>query len=215
MGAAGPTGPRVRVNIKAQGLLNAVGWIEAQFGREVLGRIVRGCSPAVRDRYVSAIAINWHPVEEFVEFLGVAERVTGSAEGKLAERVGEAGAKANFASASVRLATYLANPEFLMRRITGLWSQFNDEGEMILLDITPRGMAAELKGVRSTYPLFCATLTGWFGEVSHVMVGGSPTIAKHTQCKARGGARCVWEVRYDPDGPPGGSSKMRIATPRA
>ena len=92
------------MNIKAQGLFNAAKWIEKELGQAALRDVLRACSPAVRDRYTTAIVINWHPLEEFVEFLEVAERLLGRGDGKLAEQVGAAGARENLRGAMVRAA---------------------------------------------------------------------------------------------------------------
>lgn len=182
------------MNVKAQGLLNAAKWIEDEYGRDALGRVLRACSPAVRERYVSAIAINWHPLEELVEFLAVAERMLGRDDGRLAERVGAAGARANMKGTLVRVAVYLARPEYLMQRIAGLWNQFNDQGEMLLVSMDEKHARIEVRGVPNPHALFCATLTGWCLETA-ARLGIANTLVRHVQCRARGEARCLWEVR--------------------
>jgi len=182
------------VNIKAQGLFNAAKWIEKEYGQAGLRDVLRACSATVRDRYTTAIVINWHPVEEFVEFLEVAERQLGRGDGKLAEQVGSAGARENLRGAMVRAAAFIANPEFMMKRVASLWSQFNDEGAMELISFEPERMEIEVKGVEKTYPLFCATLTGWMAEVA-LHFGWKTASAKHLKCRGKGDARCLWEVR--------------------
>jgi hypothetical protein len=182
------------VNIKAQGLFNAAKWIERELGQPALRDVLRACSPAVRDRYTTAIVINWHPVEEFVEFLEVAERLLGRNDGKLAEEVGAAGARENLRGAMVRAAAYIANPEFMMKRVASLWSQFNDEGTMEMIKFDPEEMLVEVKGVAKSHALFCSTLTGWMAEVA-LHFGWRQATAKHVRCRARGEARCLWELR--------------------
>ncbi len=186
------------MNVKAQGLLNAAKWIEEQYGRDTLGEVVRACSPAVRERYVSAIAINWHPVEELVEFLRAAERLLGREDGRIAERIGAAGARANMKGTLVRIAVYLARPEYLMQRIAGLWRQFNDQGEMLLVSMDEKHALIEVRGVTAADPLFCATLTGWCLETA-TRLGIVGTTVKHTHCRARGDGRCLWDVRGSVD----------------
>jgi hypothetical protein len=187
------------VNIKAQGLLNAVKWVEEEYGISTLQEIIRACSPAVRERYVSAIAINWHPMEELVEFLDVAERVLGHSDGKIAEQIGAAGARANMKGVVVRFAFYVARPEYLLTRLSGLWSQFNDEGSMKFVELSPHSLTVEVQGVSTPNWLFCQTITGWSREVAAATAMIHPT-AKHTHCRARGAARCLWDVRGLPSG---------------
>ena len=194
------------MQIKAQGLFNAAKWVEAEFGQPALRDVLRACSPAVRERYTSAIVINWHPVEEFVEFLEVAEKMLGRGDGRIAELVGAAGARENLKGPFARAALYLANPEFLMRRVAGLWSQFNDEGTMEINKFVPDEMQLEVKGVTKPYWLHCCSITGWAHEVA-VHFGWRSIVAKHPRCRAKGDTRCVWDIRGVPSEEPTSSRR--------
>jgi hypothetical protein len=195
------------VNIKAQGLLNGARWIEEEYGAPTLATVLARCSPAVRDRCASAIAINWHPVEEYVEFLAAAEAVIGKGDGRVAEQIGRASARQNLRGVVVRFALYVAKPDFLLKRLAGLWSQFNDEGGMRLLEFEETNLVMEIFGIAQPNALFCCAFTGWCHEVA-VASGISSPVARHTECRAHGGARCIWEVRSreasrkDPKGAP-------------
>ena len=182
------------MNIKAQGLLNAAEYIQERYGDDALRDVLRACSVDVRDRYVSAIAINWHPISEFVEFLEVAERQLGRNDGRLAEEIGAAGARKNMKGTILRVAFYVSKPEFLLKRITHLWRQFNDQGSMDLLQLDASLCTIEIKGIGTPHWLFCATINGWAREVA-TKVGGVRAIAKHSECLARGGRRCIFEMR--------------------
>jgi hypothetical protein len=182
------------LNIKAQGLLNAAKWVEEQHGSAVLRDILHGCSPAVRDRYIAATAINWHPIEEFVEFVAAAEQRLGSGDGKIAEAIGAAGARSNMKGILTRLALYMASSEYLMKRIAGMWRQFNDEGEMKVLDVTAAKVVLEVVDVPAPTWFFCCTVTGWCREIAAALAVQNG-VARHMHCRARGDARCVFEVR--------------------
>jgi hypothetical protein len=189
------------VQIKAQGLFNAAKWVETEYGQPALRDVLRECSPAVRERYTSAIVINWHPVEEFVEFLEVTEKLLGRGDGRTAEMVGAAGARENLRGAIARAALFLANPEFMMKRVSSLWSQFNDEGSMEMTKFLPNEMTIEVKGVAKPHWLHCCTITGWAAEVAAHFGWRSPA-AKHPRCRAKGDTRCIWEIRGElPDEP--------------
>jgi hypothetical protein len=183
------------VQIKAQGLLNAAKWIEEEYGRDSLGLVVRACSPEVRERYMSAIAINWHPMEELVEFVETADRMLGRGNGKLAENIGAAGARANMKGVVARMALYLAQPQFFIRRVAGLRSQFNDEGEMLVNHLDDRYGQLEIRGVTTPHPIFCGVLTGWIRELATGMGIITPAV-RHTQCVCRGEGHCYWDVRW-------------------
>jgi hypothetical protein len=182
------------LNIKAQGLLNAAKWVEEQHGAPALRDILRECSPAVRDRYIAATAINWHPVEELNELLQVAERRLGSGDGKIAEAIGAAGARSNMKGILTRLALYMASSEYLMKRIAAMWRQFNDEGEMRVIDVTAAKVVLEIHGISKPEWLFCCTVTGWCREIAGAL-SVQNGVARHVHCRSKGDARCVFEVR--------------------
>jgi hypothetical protein len=183
------------VKVKAQGLLNAAKYIEDTYGRDALGKVLRASSEAVRETYTSSIAINWHPLEELCEFVDIAGAQLGDGTGAMAEAIGAAGAKANLKGVMNRVAFYIGKPDFLMARVASLWSQFNDEGSMILLEATLDKAVIEVKGVKEPRATFCNILTGWASEFPRAM--GAPSVtSRHTHCRARGGTRCVWEVKW-------------------
>jgi hypothetical protein len=94
-----------------------------------------------------------------------------------------------------RAAFYLAHRDFLLGRIARLWSQFNDEGEMLLVDLAPGEATIEMKGLAAPNALFCRVLTGWTREVGRAL-GAIDTNTLHASCIARGDTRCLWRLRW-------------------
>ncbi len=176
-------------------MLNAAKWIEERHGRASLEQVLAGCSPAVRDRVATEIAVNWHPQEEFCEFLDVAERAVGTGDGRLSEAVGAAGALASTQGMLMRAAFYLARPPFLMKRIANAWQHYNDEGDMTFDSLEKTAATIEVRGLRRPHWYFCCTVTGWAGEIARRFSGRQGS-ARHLECRARGAERCVWDVRW-------------------
>jgi hypothetical protein len=184
------------VKIKAQALLNAVKWIEQVHGQQTLATIIQACSPAVRERYMSSIAIEWHDASEFCELLEVTERVIGGRPGAVAREIGAAGALANTKGLVNRAVLYVGTPEFLIRRITTLWTQFNDAGSMKLHELNSSYGAIEIEGVPVSHALFCATITGWCGVISEAVGFGKARI-DHSKCRALGHDSCTWRFNWE------------------
>jgi predicted hydrocarbon binding protein len=180
---------------KAQGLINACKWIEATYGRDALAEVLGECSPMVRDVYAQGIAINWVPSGLVTELAEKADLRLGNGTGKLAEAIGEAGARSNLKGIFLRLAFYLGKPEFLMKRVAGIWDQFNDEGAMHVRHFDERSCVLELTGLEKTHPYYCAILTGWARQVATAM-GITNPIVRHAECRGRGDPRCIWEIRW-------------------
>ncbi len=183
------------MNVKLQAMLNACRWIEDSYGPTELERVLSAVPPGVRARLAGGIAITWHPQQELLDFLAAAERVLGTGDGRIAERIGAAGASANVSGSLARALFYVARPAFLMRRLAGLWSRFNDEGSMEVLEFADGLLRFEVKGVPRPDALFCATLTGWAGVIGGRFYAERPMV-RHVECRARGDERCLWEARW-------------------
>lgn len=182
--------------VKAQALIHAAAWLEETHGREAVSRALSACSRAVNDRYVSAISIEWHPVEELYEWLEAVEQTTGRGDGKTAYESGAHSARINTRGVMKRSLFYLGSPEYLLRRIAGFWTQFNDHGAMTLCHFDERKVSIELASIPRPHALLCSSVTGWVHVVSEA-VGARGARAEHLQCRARGHARCVFDVIWD------------------
>ncbi len=184
------------MNVKAQGLLNAAAFVRERFGSEALERVLEGCAPSTREHCLTAIAINWVPFEELADVLRVVDRELGGGDGKLAEAIGAASARANLRHLALRLAFFLARPEFLMRRVAGVWRQYNDAGEMLVLEFSSGSMLAELRAAPVTDRIVCASVTGWLHEAG-LATGMRQLETTHSECRGAGGARCLWSLRWN------------------
>ncbi len=191
------------MNVKAQGLLHGATWLRETFGEGGLQQVLAACSPHVRERATTANALNWIPQEELAEFLRIADRELGSGDGKLAEAIGAASARVNLRHMALRIAFFLGRPEFLMRRIAGVWRQYNEEGDMVVHEFTSGRMLAELVGVPDPDWYVCCSVTGWMLEAGQAM-GMKRLFVHHAECRAHGKERCLWELRWDSTklGPP-------------
>jgi hypothetical protein len=184
------------VNVKAQALLNGVKCVREKFGEQALDEVFAACSPSVRERSAAAIAINWHPQHELCEFLTVADELLGRGDGKLSEEIGAAGARVNLRHIALRLAFFLARPEFLMRRVAGVWRQYNDEGEMVVREFDAGHMSAELVGLSDPNWVLCCSITGWLHEAG-LATGMKRLVTTHVECRDRSkGMRCIWQLRW-------------------
>jgi len=163
----------------------------------MLERVVAACRPAVRERLATGNALDWHPLDELDEFLTVLDRVAGRGDGTVAQGAGAASARVNLGRMGMRLAFFLGRPEFLMRRVAGVWRQYNDEGEMRVLEFGNGRMTTELVGVQSPSWAFCASITGWLHEAA-LAAGLKQSTVSHVECCTSSGSRCVWVLRKAP-----------------
>ena len=192
------------MNVKLQGLLNAARYVEREYGASAYERTLDRCDPEIRDRIEAGIAIEWHPMEELVEFLEKAQQVVGAGD-ELSRAAGAEGARQNKRGFLKRAAFWLASPQYIMNRAAQLWSQFNDSGELRILEMDEEHLRAELADIDTPSWTFCQVITGWAEEMMRA-VGFHDARPQHVSCRARGDERCIILVRY---------SKVAVAEPSA
>jgi hypothetical protein len=183
------------VKVKAHSFINAAAWFRTAYGDQALAEVLSKCGKSVRDRYVSAIALEWHSVDELIEFVQAAEAYLGKPRGQVATQMGATAARANVGGIVKRTVFYFANPDYLFRRIASMWRQYNDEGELTVREFNDRGASLELSAIAVPNQYFCALLTGWTLEVSKAMGVRAPK-SVHSLCRARGDAQCIWELSW-------------------
>ncbi len=184
------------MNVKAQGLLHGADWLRETFGERGLEEVLGACTPRIRERCETAIAIDWIPQDELVELLTVADHKLGVGDGKIAEAIGAASARLNLRHMALRLAFFLGRPEFLMRRVAGVWRQYNEKGDMVVREFVRGRMIAELEALPTPDWFICCSVTGWLREAG-LATGMKRLAINHAECRARGKNRCVWELRWD------------------
>lgn len=183
------------MRIKLQGLLNGALEIRERYGEQELERVLDACRPELRERVASGIAIEWHPRAEFDEFLAAAEQVLGDGSGKVAQQIGARGALQNTRGWGTRALLFVLNPEWVLKKAASTYRQFNDAGDLRLIEFEEGYCVIEMVDLPNTDRYFCAALTGW-AQVMGVRIGYKDAVSKHTQCRARGDRACVWETRW-------------------
>lgn len=182
--------------VKAQGLQNAAAWIKETHGEEAFTQVLNACSEQVQHRVRTAIALEWHPMPEFTEFLEVAERTLPVQSPSVSESIGERGARANTRGMLKRSAFFVMTPRFLLNRIASMWGQFNDKGEMTLAHLDRQHGLIEVRGVPVPHVLFCDVLSGWIRVVSEAVGLRNPQV-KHISCCAKDGNVCRWRFTWE------------------
>lgn len=183
------------MDVKAQGLLHGAAWLRDTYGEAGLEKVLAACSADVRKRWATASAGSWIPQVELVEFLTVADRSLGAGDGTVAEAMGAASARANLRHMALRLAFFLGNTEFVMRRVARVWREHNEGGQMIVHDFVKGRMTAELADQPNPDWFLCCSVSGWLNEAG-LATGMKGLVTRHVDCRGRGDARCTWELRW-------------------
>ena len=183
------------MNVKLQAMQNCARWVEAEYGRRALERALDRCRPETRDRVDSGIAIEWIPMAELMEFYEAVVDVVGAGDRKLLRLSGASSARKNFRSLVGRAATLILSPEAVLKRASALWRQYNDRGELRLIELSPGLCRLEVFGVPRPHWGFCMSLLGWSDELARAVGWKNPSVT-HPECRAEGQQRCVIEVRF-------------------
>lgn len=145
--------------------------------------------------YLQNVA-NWVSYDEAVALFGAAAEITGDS--GIARSAGEQTVRQHAGTAVATLLRSLGSPEKILEQVTTAVTKFSVVTEMETLELEP-GRAVVRARSRSSFkrdPYLCDWTQGLLSQPT-VLFGLAPATVVETECQARGGACCRYEVCWD------------------
>lgn len=151
-------------------------------------------SPALH-RYLEEriVVASWYPEEEVIELVRACAKLLPVEGGEIFETMGAYAARTHLEGIYADL---LGRGNAARART--LWKTQHDTGLLSVRSETPSSVTYELTDWDHASPEYCRLLGAYFGEVHRLGGAASPGF-EHPTCRAAGGDRCVWVVRWTPD----------------
>ena len=130
----------------------------------------------------------WYPLEDFIAFLRLIERVAPSPggceeRGRLAAREHMAGAYSRLSQTTHRRATF------------SLLASMFDSGQMTVVERKPGAATLEFSNFALPAREVCAIFTGYNAQ-RMTLLGFDEVPVRHTQCRVDGAPTCRWELAW-------------------
>jgi hypothetical protein len=178
--------------LKGIGFINSRHFVESKFGsnkwQEVLGSLSRDDADIVR----GASAVGWYDAYVFGRLLRAIDTICGKGDLSLMKEIGAYEAEQDF-NRVTRTLMRVVEPMSIFKMAKRLWSHFQSSGDF---NVTATEGGADV------------TLDNWVVDeaqcrevLAYVVrlvefTGGKSVSATHSECRGRGGARCVFQIRW-------------------
>lgn len=167
--------------------------ITALFGEAGLQKVIEGSSDEFKGWARKKVLENeWVPDRVGAEGLSQADKILGKGDMALVRKLGYLIAKDNLSGiykAFIKLTTI----ESLLKRADVVWKKYYSDGYIEILTQEPKRYVFEIVNYQP-YPSTCIALLGWLDTFLEVYkLKGTAT---HTECKNRGGKRCIFEMTW-------------------
>lgn len=182
------------VTVKGSPVRSLQKFIDAELTSEQRDVMFRNLPPEFATRFrTPVLATETVPLHMLNRFTEEAAKAAGQPVEQFARRAGRAGAE-DAIKGVYRFFAMVMTPPSLIDKASKMWSGFYNRGQMQVVDqkegsvrIRVTNFPAEAAG--------CARITGW-AERAIEMTGAKNVRADQTQCMARGGNCCEWNVTW-------------------
>ena len=181
--------------LKGSAYLSTLKFIEAHFGVAAKDRVLARMSD--EDRAVLGqlmLPIQWYPLAPFPRLLRAMDAEVGRGDLSLVTERGAWAAVQDMRTVH-RVLLKLVTPQWVIDKGMKLWPNFHTSGRWEAKRVGDKGARALLHDLGVVDEAMCATLKGWIQGLLQ-LAGIRHATIEHTQCRARGDASCVYEIRW-------------------
>ena len=178
---------------KGTAFLHDEEYVVKTFGPDVWGEVLAAMTPADVEVRAGIVAVGWYENALLIRSMLAMEQVLHDRDPKIIETLGRYAAEADLTRIH-RVFLHMANPAFVLEKSAELWGRFFDTGVWEVTRV-PRGADAVLSGAGVVHEIFCRNLTAYLHRLFE-LVGAKAVTVRHTECRARGDARCAYVIRW-------------------
>jgi hypothetical protein len=180
---------------KGIGFRNVRSFAVTRFGDDGFERVLKAVSPEDRRALESIIPVGWYELALYTRLIHCLNRLYGRGDFSLLDELGRYEARQDLTTVH-RLFMRVANPGLILEKSMELWRRFHDTGRWdIARDPSGKSATGTLRDWGVVDEGLCMELNGYIQGIISVGSGRDVTV-RHTSCRARGAATCVFEGRW-------------------
>ena len=183
-------------NVKGSALTSRLLWVRLNHGESGLQRLSADVSEPLRAvAETGAVHARWYPFEMFVELNVAIDRLFGAGDSELIRQLGRYSADANLTTI-YRLFYKVGTVRWILARGPRLWGVHYDAGSLAVRYLGSYEVELEIVDFPSPHRAHCLAVMGWT-ERSIELSGGIKVKTQEVSCRADGGQRCRFRVRWE------------------
>lgn len=180
--------------VKGAVLKSRLGFVEEHFGAEAVAKVIASLTPEDRAALRLILPVVWYPFVLGERLDDAIMRVCGKGDARFFERLGAASAERNLGSVH-RGFLRPGQPHEFLDRSPSIYRTYYETGRREYRRTGPTS------GVMTTFDADtfsapdCLTVVGWHRKAL-AMCGARAVEIRETECRARGGTVCRYEVSW-------------------
>lgn len=182
------------VTVKGSPVRSLQKFIDSELDATQRETVFAGLPPEYGARFRSPIlATETVPVHMLNRFTEEAAKAKGEALEEFARRAGREGA-GDAVKGIYRFFALVLTPPAILSKAGHMWSSLYNRGEVQVSDQTESSARIRIVNFPSETAM-CARFTGWIEKMAE-LTGAKEVRVEQTQCYAKGGACCEWQLNW-------------------
>ncbi len=180
--------------IKGAVLKSRLGFVEEHFGAAGLQRVLESLPPDDQRALRMVFTSNWYPFELGKRLDDAIVRVLAGGKPEFFEKLGEASAAKNLATVHAGYVTK-GNPQAFLAKAPAIYGMYYETGRREYQQTGDRSAVITTHDAETFSAPDCLTVVGWYRKGLE-MCGAERVKIVETECRARGGKVCRYEVSW-------------------
>ena len=183
------------MNVRGNILKARVAFVRERFGEAAWQKVLASL-PEQDHKVLGGILTHaaWYPFEISVRLDDAIVRVVGGGQTKIFEELGRTSAKENLTTVHARFLDP-PDPQEFLKKTPMIYKFYYDLGSRSYEQTGPRSGVLTTSDAETFSVPDCATVVGWHKQALE-MCGARSVVIRETECRARGGLRCRYEVSW-------------------
>jgi uncharacterized protein (TIGR02265 family) len=180
--------------IKGAVLKSRLGFVEEHFGAAGLQRVLESLGPDDQRALRMVFTSNWYPFELGKRLDDAIVRVLAGGKPEFFEKLGEASAAKNLSTVHAGYVTK-GNPQAFLAKAPAIYGMYYETGRREYRLTGERSAVITTHDAETFSAPDCLTVVGWYRRGLE-MCGAERVKIVVTECRARGGQVCRYEVSW-------------------
>ena len=180
--------------VKGAVLKSRLAFVEEHFGKDGAERVLQSLGPDDQRPLRMLFTSNWYPFELGRRLDETIVSVLGGGRRELFERLGAASAEKNLSSLHRGYLTP-GDPHAFLAKAPQIYAQYYETGRREYQRTGERSGALVTHDAQSFSEPDCLTVIGWYRKALE-LCGAQEVQVRETECRAKGGAVCRYEVSW-------------------
>jgi hypothetical protein len=182
--------------VKGSAIAARLNWVRRYHGDAAVDQVRNAMtlSAAAGKLQFGVAKSGWYPFALFIDLIETIDRVLGKGDGALYAEIAGQSAEDDMRTI-YKVFFRMMQPLFIVKKASQVWRQHYDSGRLVVVREGECDAELEILDFETPHAVHCESIRGFCLRTTQ-MTGVANARAVHTQCRAKGDARCVFLMSW-------------------